>query len=133
VIIWGRCQVGDFLVWAAWKPNSVPPSVSSQQSLFSSSSSLPFCTSPAASMAPSREESHASDKHDPPLQQLIFSCQVCHATVSELYSRPEPNLNPQTRQEDGLMINLWMASCAHLICSKHLEGGGPSTQTFMMP
>lgn len=62
-----------------------------------------------------------STNHPQPLD-LIFSCNICHNSIRDIRT---PRLD-----EKGLegvrkpVAKLWMTECAHLICAKHLEGGG---------
>lgn len=63
-----------------------------------------------------------------PLEELIFSCSICQATISEVYANPESNKGLRSasgeQQEDGIVTKMWIAECSHITCSKHLEGGG---------
>ncbi|KAF2261469.1 hypothetical protein CC78DRAFT_355927 [Lojkania enalia] len=61
-------------------------------------------------------------------QDVIFSCSLCNATFSEVYSGHaetvqglSDGINPKNR----LATKLFLAGCSHVICSKHFEGGGP--------
>jgi len=58
---------------------------------------------------------------------IIFSCTVCGETLDEIYSEPAGNggLRSTSDFEDGSIVRLYATQCAHLICAKHLEGGGP--------
>ena len=59
-----------------------------------------------------------------PLQplDLIFSCNICHESIRDI---PSP-VQDVKELEGGRkpVAKLWMTECAHLICAKHLEGGG---------
>lgn len=58
---------------------------------------------------------------------VIFSCQVCTSTFSEVYAGHREDvrgfsdgINPKER----IATRLFLANCSHVFCSKHLEGGG---------
>jgi hypothetical protein len=59
-----------------------------------------------------------------PLQplDLIFSCNICHESIRDIPSHVQ-----DAKELEGVRkpaAKLWMTECAHLICAKHLEGGG---------
>jgi hypothetical protein len=60
------------------------------------------------------------------LQDIVFSCEICHATISEIYASPESNrgIHGGSREEQGIVTKLWITDCAHVTCTKHLVGGG---------
>lgn len=60
------------------------------------------------------------------LPELIFSCGICQATVSEVYATPESNkgFHSGSGDNDGIVTRLWIAECSHVSCGKHLAGGG---------
>jgi hypothetical protein len=60
------------------------------------------------------------------LPELIFSCGICQATVSEVYATPESNkgFHGGSGDDDGIVTRLWIAECSHVSCGKHLAGGG---------
>ena len=60
------------------------------------------------------------------LPELIFSCGICQATVSEVYATPESNkgFHSGSGDDDGIVTQLWIAECSHVSCGKHLAGGG---------
>ena len=64
-----------------------------------------------------------------PLEEIVFSCGVCQATVSELYASKDSNLgfHSGSGNDDGVVTKLWIADCSHITCAKHLEGGGKDT------
>jgi hypothetical protein len=58
---------------------------------------------------------------------VIFSCCVCNSTFSEVYKGPcetvkmlSDGINPKER----IVSRLFLASCCHVFCGSHLEGGG---------
>jgi hypothetical protein len=58
---------------------------------------------------------------------VIFSCCVCSATFSEVYegrSESVHGLSDGINPKDRIVTRLWLASCCHVFCSKHLDGGG---------
>lgn len=61
-----------------------------------------------------------------PLQEIVFSCGVCQATPSELYATKESNrgFHSGSGDDDGTVVKLWIAECSHIVCGKHLPGGG---------
>jgi len=61
--------------------------------------------------------------------EIIFSCQVCQATISDIHQESAhggdiDNGTPSTR--DRPLPRLWLTECAHLTCGIHLDGGGSS-------
>lgn len=76
-----------------------------------------------ASSSPSRKSTDEVG-----LEELIFSCSICQATISDVYAHPEGNKGFRSasgeQQEDGIVTRMWIAECSHITCSKHLEGGG---------
>ena len=61
-------------------------------------------------------------------QDIVFSCCVCHDTLSEVYDEPDRHLglHHQPNQAEGRITKLYLTACAHVVCAKHLEGGGES-------
>lgn len=68
------------------------------------------------------------------LPELIFSCGICQATVSEVYATPESNkgFHSGSGDDDGIVTRLWIAECSHVSCGKHLAGGGASRHVDSM-
>ena len=64
-------------------------------------------------------------------QDIVFSCCVCHDTLSEVYDEPDRHLglHHQPNQAEGRITKLYLTACAHVVCAKHLEGGGKSPDT----
>ncbi|OCL11823.1 hypothetical protein AOQ84DRAFT_228711 [Glonium stellatum] len=58
--------------------------------------------------------------------EIIFSCSVCQATISEIYSESESarGIRDGRSPDDRVVTKLWLTECAHLTCVEHLEGGG---------
>lgn len=75
-------------------------------------------------MATSSPRRDAKDEY--PIEELIFSCSICQATVSDVYTTSESNkgFHSGSGDEEGVVAKLWIAECSHVTCSKHLEGGG---------
>lgn len=63
-----------------------------------------------------------------PLEEIVFSCDVCQATVSEVYATKEHHRGfhsgSSQDKDGGIVAKLWMGLCSHVFCAKHLEGGG---------
>lgn len=68
---------------------------------------------------------------DVPLEEIIFSCEICQATVSELYATKKQNeglfSGGSSDGGNGIVTKMWIGACAHVFCGKHLEGGGEHT------
>jgi len=77
-------------------------------------------------MSPVEPSSESSSVRSPTLPELIFSCGICQATVSEVYATPESNkgFHSGSGDDDGIVTRLWIAECSHVSCGKHLAGGG---------
>ncbi|KAK5138392.1 hypothetical protein LTR08_003453 [Meristemomyces frigidus] len=62
---------------------------------------------------------------DLPLEEIVFSCGICQATVSEVYASKDSNhgFHSGSGDDDGVVTKLWIADCSHITCGKHLEGG----------
>lgn len=60
---------------------------------------------------------------------IIFSCFVCGATVSQLYDDAptaqgfSDGINPKER----LVTKIWLMSCCHMVCARHIKAGGKLT------
>lgn len=77
-------------------------------------------------MAPAEPSSDASSARNLSLPELIFSCGICQASVSEIYATPESNkgFHSGSGDDDGIVTRLWIAECSHVTCGQHLAGGG---------
>lgn len=66
------------------------------------------------------EDEHVS------IEEIVFSCSICQALVSEVYSTTESNqgFHSGAGDEDGIVTKMWITECSHVTCAKHLEGGG---------
>jgi hypothetical protein len=75
-------------------------------------------------MAPETSDPPPEDD-DIPIEEIVFSCCICQATISDVYATPESNqgFHSASSSEDGIMTKLWITSCSHVTCSKHLENG----------
>jgi hypothetical protein len=66
--------------------------------------------------------------HVPRPVEIIYSCSICQKTIAEIYKQPENDLGFRGDALDDTnakpVTKLWMTTCAHLICSEHLDGGG---------
>lgn len=67
-------------------------------------------------------------EQDLPLELIVFSCGICQATIPEVYSTKDSNLgfHSDSGGDNGVVTKLWIAECSHIMCSKHLPGGGES-------
>ncbi|KAK6440938.1 hypothetical protein LTR95_002832 [Oleoguttula sp. CCFEE 5521] len=63
--------------------------------------------------------------HDLDVLEIVFSCGVCQATVSDVYANRESNkgFHSNSGDDDGVVTRMWIADCTHLFCGKHLPGG----------
>lgn len=77
----------------------------------------------AASPVTSGGEKHEDDVS---VQEIIFSCGICLATVSEIYANPEDNkgFTSDPGHDHGIITKLWIGDCSHIFCGSHLKGGG---------
>jgi hypothetical protein len=77
-------------------------------------------------MSPVEPTSDSSSAQSLTLPELIFSCGICQATVSEVYATPESHkgFHSGSGDDDGIVTRLWIAECSHVSCGKHLAGGG---------
>jgi hypothetical protein len=77
-------------------------------------------------MAPAEPTSDSSSTQSLTLPEVIFSCGICQATVSEIYTTTESNkgFHSGSGDDDGIATRLWIAECSHVSCGKHMEGGG---------
>jgi hypothetical protein len=60
---------------------------------------------------------------------FIYACSVCCYTLADVYDGQNETvrglsdgINPKNR----LVTHLYLASCCHVFCGSHLEGGGES-------
>ncbi|KAF9637263.1 hypothetical protein BFW01_g8159 [Lasiodiplodia theobromae] len=72
----------------------------------------------------------ASAQHSPGALDVIFTCDICQASISDIYSKGNPGASETDFQDgrahtsDRRVTCLWLTQCMHLTCGKHLEGGG---------
>ena len=57
---------------------------------------------------------------------IVLSCAICQATLSTIYRTGDEvhGLTTGDESQGTTVIKFWLTECAHLICSKHFEGGG---------
>ncbi|OJD29222.1 nadh-ubiquinone oxidoreductase kda subunit [Diplodia corticola] len=61
---------------------------------------------------------------------VIFTCDICQASISDIYGEGGPGATVTDFQDgrpptaDRRVTCLWLTQCMHLTCGKHLEGGG---------
>lgn len=61
------------------------------------------------------------------LEEIVFSCDICQATVSDVYATTEKHKgfhSGSSEEDHGIVTKLWIAECLHIFCGKHLDGGG---------
>jgi hypothetical protein len=65
-------------------------------------------------------------EEDVPLEMIVFSCGICQATIPEVYVTKESNqgFHSGSGDDEGIVTKMWIAECSHIMCSKHLPGGG---------
>ena len=54
------------------------------------------------------------------LSDIVFSCCVCHALLSEIYGGEGQPLG----LDRVPITKLYLTECAHVVCAKHFAGGG---------
>ena len=59
-------------------------------------------------------------------RDIVFSCCVCLDTLSDVYNDLDhpAGLHHEPSQPKGRIIKLYLTGCAHVVCAKHLDGGG---------
>jgi len=57
---------------------------------------------------------------------IIFSCCICQDTPSRIYEEPDDRLALRQNKDRqwGRIAKLYLTGCAHVVCTKHFEGGG---------
>lgn len=55
----------------------------------------------------------------------IFACSVCGDVFSDIYKQPDTvhGLSDGINPKERIVTRLYVASCCHVICTKHIEGG----------
>lgn len=64
---------------------------------------------------------------------IIFSCCICQDIPSRIYKEPDDRLALR-QNNDGQWTRipkLYLTGCAHVVCTKHFEGGGTYTRAFV--
>ncbi|CAG5181999.1 uncharacterized protein ALTATR162_LOCUS9941 [Alternaria atra] len=59
---------------------------------------------------------------------FIYACSVCCASFADVYEGHKDTvrgLSDGINPKERLVTRLYLASCCHVFCSSHLEGGGP--------
>lgn len=66
---------------------------------------------------------------------LIYSCSICHETLNDVYrnAQNENGLDDGRQQDDEQITRMWLASCGHFFCGRHLEGGGSVSSCLNLP
>ncbi|KAF2155564.1 hypothetical protein K461DRAFT_318292 [Myriangium duriaei CBS 260.36] len=77
-------------------------------------------------MSPSQEVGQGSPTHRTSPLDLILSCAICQKFLKDAYK--DEDIGDGTDSGVGFRntgpIRMWITSCAHLICSEHLDQGG---------
>ncbi|KAH6875321.1 hypothetical protein BKA58DRAFT_119142 [Alternaria rosae] len=63
---------------------------------------------------------------------FIYACSVCCASFADVYEGHKETvrgLSDGINPKERLVTRLFLASCCHVFCSSHLEGGGPPFHT----
>ncbi|KAK8255032.1 hypothetical protein HDK77DRAFT_20595 [Phyllosticta capitalensis] len=71
--------------------------------------------------------SHQESPGDQNALDVIFTCDICQASISDLYQNDDSATDFQDGRSEGSdrrVTSLWLTSCMHLTCGTHLEGGG---------
>lgn len=65
----------------------------------------------------------------PGIVDIVLSCSVCQDTLSSIYASSvnDRGLRQGPDLKGGSINKLWLTECAHIVCGKHLEGGGESS------
>jgi hypothetical protein len=66
---------------------------------------------------------------DPALSPLnfIYACSVCCRSFADVYeghSETVQGLSDGINRKQRLVTRVWLASCCHVFCSSHMDGGG---------
>ncbi|KAH9881399.1 hypothetical protein IAQ61_000123 [Plenodomus lingam] len=59
---------------------------------------------------------------------FIYACSLCCATFADVYEGYNDSvqgLSDGINPKERLVTKLYLATCCHVLCSSHLEGGGP--------
>ncbi|KAF2159197.1 hypothetical protein M409DRAFT_30337 [Zasmidium cellare ATCC 36951] len=76
-------------------------------------------------MAARQNSNTSPNDFDISIEEIIFSCGICQATVSEIYAdKDKVHALSSSGDESAIIPKLWIADCSHVFCGKHLEGGG---------
>jgi hypothetical protein len=62
---------------------------------------------------------------------FIYACTLCCASFADVYeghSETVRGLSDGINPKDRLVARLFLASCCHVFCGSHLEGGGKLLQ-----
>ncbi|KAK8175901.1 hypothetical protein IWX90DRAFT_483904 [Phyllosticta citrichinensis] len=70
---------------------------------------------------------HRESPQEPNALEVIFTCDICQASIADLYRNDDAATDFQDGRSEGSdrrVTSLWLTSCMHLTCANHLEGGG---------
>lgn len=65
--------------------------------------------------------------HDTAPLNFIYACSICCATFADTYEGHNDTvqgLSDGINPKDRLVTKLYLASCCHVLCNEHFEGGG---------
>ena len=73
-----------------------------------------------------------SPQQSPLALDLVLSCSICQESLSSIYAGEDEAhaLRTSTNARNERVTKFWLTDCAHLVCGKHLEGGGESLRIF---
>jgi hypothetical protein len=63
---------------------------------------------------------------------FIYACSICCYTLSDVYeghNETVEGLSDGINPKERLVTHLYLASCCHVFCSSHIEGGGEPSPT----
>jgi hypothetical protein len=70
---------------------------------------------------------------EPSNLDIIFACSVCNDTVADVYSgniESVKGLSDGINAKERLVTRLFISSCCHVICIKHINGGNGECLTL---
>jgi hypothetical protein len=96
---------------------------------------MPFLRSLFKMPSPKSKEIATTPPPDekPSNLDVIFACSVCNETVADVYSgntESVKGLSDGINAKERLVTRLFISSCCHVICIKHINGGNGEYSTF---
>ena len=73
------------------------------------------------------------EDHELSLKDIVFSCCVCQDPLSAIYNGKDHSVGLRKDSDGrfGKVVKLYLTSCAHVVCTKHFEGGGQCSKGNM--